>query len=844
MKEKIVIRDMSRRHCFYRGETAVMRFDVMNFHPRNLTECRFRAELNGKEVCPERKIPVLGTFLSGLSLPLETTNLHSGRYLLKLTLSQSGSPLAEHSVPIALTPPRREGAMALWHWPSTVHYNALEAGRESALEQLRLLAETGFTWCQMRGEWALRHYAEAVELIEEGMMLGLEVGILIENTGGGLFRFQEGDPEEARLISSDGKDPVLVNAFHPAVEHRIQMRMEQLMTLFGEFPSCTTIFMNSEVEDKLKLALDPETRAFHEKNLGFSLEKIAHPDIVFQEKLPGAETGILPDDDPEYRFAEYYFKRGDGFTHMNKLLSDVAHRYRPDITTISDPFRICAVYDRFRGVDAVSSWTYTNPDPKAALFVETLAAEAKPEHKAVIPTITLWNYPGTLVPSGMDRFAREYTLRMGPDRYSECAWINFSRGVNAIGNYFGSPIELTLRGGDPFLFSPETERAIASFASRVLKPFGAFARKTRAVPRKIAVLDSLASRVYGCSPRPYNHYQNYAIHNFHTILAMAHLPADILFDESIRSGALESYDVLALPCCDTLTEQIYASVLAFVRRGGIVIADQYLRAEIPGAIRFRFDFEYRKRVNANANARGFDFTVKDDTNFRREWNRTAADGVPADRDQEILESYAAELRRVLDPVLPPRTADCSSPRILIHEREYDSIPYLFLTNDNRTWGDRVGEWKSMLEKGVPETADFLLRCPEGDSVLYELISGKRIACKKQDGMLSFSLTIPSASGAILALYPAEPEKMEIEGTTLKSVFRRGLQVVKITETDAAGKEGDYNGYYLAENGLLKLPPRDFPAGQLEIRELTTGERMLIHGENPGGARSSARHDPQ
>ena len=213
-------------------------------------------------------------------------------------------------------------------------------------------------------------------------------------------------------------------------------------------------------------------------------------------------------------------------------------------------------------------------------------------------------------------------------------------------------------------------------------------------------------------------------------------------------------------------------------------------------------------------------------------------------DANALAKFGGKYREEIESTNSQEVLDS-----LIMDGDLYGVPFTtntwFMYYDKSVFSEEdVKNLDTMLEKGVPETADFLLRCPEGDSVLYELISGKRIACKKQDGMLSFSLTIPSASGAILALYPAEPEKMEIEGTTLKSVFRRGLQVVKITETDAAGKEGDYNGYYLAENGLLKLPPRDFPAGQLEIRELTTGERMLIHGENPGGARSSARHDPQ
>jgi hypothetical protein len=61
---------------------------------------------------------------------------------------------------------------------------------------------------------------------------------------------------------------------------------------------------------------------------------------------------------------------------------------------------------------------------------------------------------------------------MGPDRFSETAWINFVRAPMAIGTYFGSPIEPTFEQGDPFIYSPETEQAIAGFAEKVLRPYG------------------------------------------------------------------------------------------------------------------------------------------------------------------------------------------------------------------------------------------------------------------------------------------------------------------------------------------------------------------------------------
>lgn len=822
MIDKVHLVLRSVRRCFYRGEQALLRFELMNFVPHNLKGCRLTGSVAGVTL-PEIEIPVLGPFQTTHSFTIDTAPISSGRYTLELNLGNDDGAIASASIPFAVAPPQRTGGMKLWHWPATVHYNALELSPESGKEQLRLLASMGFDWAQLRADWAIRHFEEAVALIEEAMMLGIELGILIENGGGGRFRHLPSDPADARLLTVKGEDPVLANAFHPEVERRNRSLVEHLCFLFGEFPSCTTLFMNSEVEDKLKLPFDAVSIQRHQRALGFSLCNVNRLDPIFGEKLSPPSSGVIPDDDPDYCYARYYFKDGDGFVHTNRLMAETAHRMRPGIITISDPLRNCSVYGRFDGLDAVSSWTYTNPDPKATLFVETLECEAKEELQMVIPTITLWNYAGTLTPSGTDRFAREQTLRMEPDRYKECAWFNFSRGVAAIGNYFGSPIEPTLRGGDPFIYSPATEQAIAEFANDVLKPFGEFARKTTPTARRAAVLDSFASRVYGNSPAPYNHYPNYAVYNFYTVMNMAHIEADILFDESVEDGALAHYDLLALPCCDVLPESVYLAVLRFAQRGGIVIADQYLGADIPGVIRFDFDFEYRKRVNANANARKADFAVKDDTNFRQEWGgEVKVEGVPADRDQELMESYAAELRRVLDPVLPPRNADCSTPKLLLHMRQYGDGRYLFVTNDKRTWGDRVGEWRSMLEKGESERGTIRVRLPEGEYHVRELISGKGLSVRRDGDDLVFELEVGAASGAIVAIHPGSPRKMGLENRTLTSTFTTGLQVLRLCWT-RDGNASDYDGFYVAADGVLALPERNDGEGwTLEACDLCTG----------------------
>jgi hypothetical protein len=839
---KIVLNSI--RRCYYRGELAKFEFTLMNFFPYNLPDCRLAISV-GELWSDAHDIPVLSINAANIKFSLDTAALKSGGYVLECHLFQQTEIVAEANFIITVSSARKKGLMQLWHWPTTIHYNALEADEGSARLEIDKLAAMGYTWAQLRANWAVFNPEKTTDLIEYAMARGIEMGILIENTNGGCFRADRDVPQEARLIDSSGKITDMVFPHHPFVLNKQRILLERIMLLFRDLPSCTTVFMNSEVEDKLKLPCNPEALKMHEVALGFSpLEKLKSTERVFAapyHDAPFVAPGVIADDDPKYLYAKYYFKHGDGFVITNKIMAEVVHRHRPDIKVISDPLRLCSVYGRFDGADIVSSWTYTNPDPKATLFIETLLTEAQPDNKDVIHTITLWNYAGSLVPSGKDRFAREKTLRMEPDRFLENAWINFARGPKGIGTYFASPMEIFFENGDPFIFSPETEKAVGYFANNVMAPFGEMARKTVAVPRRVAILDSFASRVYGVSPRPYNHYQNYYIYNFYTVLNMAHIPADVLFDETVAERGLDGYEMLVLPNCDTLPESVYEKILEFARKGGTVVADQYLRADIPGVIRFDFDFTYRSSVNANANGRGVDFAVKDDTAFRKDSDEKQIAGVTAEEDQQTLEAYAGKIREALDLKIV-RDVDCSSPRLLLNLREYDGIRYLFIVNDHRTYGERVGKYKSMLEKGLPENAEFTIRNPGFEPVIYELINHSRLECRKNaDGNYNFKLNVPAAGGCIVAIYPVGLEPVNIEVPPfIKRGIRSfikvslgntcGLQPLKTTLTDSEGCCNEFSGYCLAEKGSYSLefiPAVNEPSGNwhIEISDLTSGNSV-------------------
>lgn len=768
----------SRRSCYYSSESIAWQFTIMNFTPANLQQCVLSFILDG-EVVEQREFAKLSTHNGNITWQWPEKALRIGEHQLQLCLRQQDNILFEQDFNLTIVPDLPADRMHAWHWPSTVHYDALEAGVDTALRELDLLQKLGFNMANFRANWAIKHPDRTILLIEEAMKRGICLGILIENSNAGIFRAEPDTPESALLIDPTGQVTDLIDPFSTFMRQKAERLIDHLMTLFAEFPSVNSLFLNSEVEDRLKLSCTPAAKKRHEKALGFPLSKLRALDRSFLSgtaETPEMQPGVIADDDPGYAFARYYFEHGDGWTHVNKIMTKACKRVRPDMLTIADPFRLAPVPKRFDGLDTVSSWTYTNPDPKMTLFVETLEAAARRLQKQSFPTITLWNYAGSILPSGADRFARELTLRMGPDRWTECAWINFSRGGTGIGNYFGSPLEFYLsEGGDPIIYAQDTEAAMTSFHRDIMTRFGALAKATANVPRRAAVLDCYASRLYGSAPRGHAHYTNYQIYNFYMVMDMAWVHADVLFEEDVLEGKLGDYDLLALPVCPALPESVFQKIKFFAENGGQIIADQSLRAKLPNVHKFDFDFAFRRRVNANSMANGCDYNIKDDDNTRHIVDKTQLKGLPADRDQEIMESYAQEMRKQLQGQFQ-RTCDCSSPKILGNLRQGGDYHYLFLTNDARTYDERSARYQAILEKSVPASADFTVTGKWQKPIFRDLVTGQQIKAQSTTpGTWEFSLTLPAACGAIIAIAEAPGKKITSKLTADNAAIKVSLR---------------------------------------------------------------------
>ncbi len=802
------------RQAFYRDEEALLTVRAANDVDTGRPDVRLDLVAGGVAVVSEAWAAGPAGDRQGSSFRLPCARLRPGEYECAAVLAAGTEEIGRATFHLSIAERPNPERLMIWLW----------GGGGSAW-----YLDHGFTtWSGPRFTSALDD--KVCRALDQGLLAGADVGI---GPNGGLRDLDPGtiaDADAVNLAVRNTEEKKVANPLHPEVA-RIQDRDNtRLMEFVLRFPQVRTAFFNTEIVDSLGNNINKAGLELTRDVLGFSEQEIGPAAF--------AAPGVISDEDRKYVFHKFKYKQGNGLTAANRRTAETVHRYRPDILTISDPFRETALLDLFPGLDVIGTWTYTNPDPKLMLYVETLRAACRPTGQIPLNTVTLLNYPGELAPTG------EWML-MGPGRLTVATWINLSRAQKILGYYYSSECNPVDADSNKVPYS--TSLALKNLSEKVFKPYGPLLSNLEVSPRRIAVLSSAAARVHSSSPSLLGGYANLQIYHFYSVMAMAHLQADVVFDETIERYGLDAYDMLALPKCDVLTKQVYDEVLRFRERGGLVIADQYLGPEIPGALKFDFDFTYRNKVSANALAKNVAFADWNDHIQPGSAEMKQVEGVTALDDQRIMESYAAKLRETLGD-RAPRNVDCDSPNVLVNLLEKNGVTYLVLVNDKRTYDEREGKYKAVLGKLLPQTARITLLDRTTPVVAYDLLERKRLDVSRDGhGASVFSVDLDELGGKIVALYPAEfaeigmhaPKEAKLGSGCFVSINMRdrdgaplrGLQPLEFELRRPSGTRSEYSGYYCAKDGALTLrlvPALNDETGRwtISVNDLTAG----LHAE--------------
>lgn len=599
---------------------------------------------------------------------------------------------------------------------------------------------------------------------------------------------------------------------------------------FGQYPALDGSLIHSEVRDGTSLCFHDHDKQLFREASGYDIpDEAVGKSGVRYARLPNFPANrVIKDDDRILGFYRWFWKNGDGWNPLHTAISrGLKSTGRKDLWTFFDPaVRVPSLWGSGGEVDIVSQWTYSYPDPiKIGQATDELfaMAEGQPGQRVMKMTQIIWYRSGTApkLPEDESKLAawekekpQAPFITISPDHMREAFWSKLSRPIRGIMYHgWGSLVETGTTDKGYVFTHPETAKVLTELTRDVVRPLGPTLLQVPDRQAEVAVLESFASQMF--AGRGSHGWSQSWEADLHLILQWAHLQPKVLFDETVARDGLNAYKVLVMPFCDVLTESVVARIKAFQKRGGIVVADEFLcPAILP------------------------DIVVPS-------YKRTGK----ADADKAALQAQAAELRRELDPFYN-RPGDCANPDIVLRWRQYRDSDYLFALNDKRTYGDYVGHHGRVMEKGLPTTGT--LTVSRKGVTVYDLVKHRAVATKATATGVQFDAAFGPGSGTVYLLTakpvaavklqaPARARRGAVVDVAATVVDRQGAALaavvpVRLEVLDPQGQAAEFSGYYGAKDGKmtvrLTLAPND-PTGNwtLKVTELASGrsqqQRLVV-----------------
>ncbi|MCC6446280.1 MAG: LamG domain-containing protein [Armatimonadetes bacterium] len=594
---------------------------------------------------------------------------------------------------------------------------------------------------------------------------------------------------------------------------------------YGTFPALQSSLIHSEVRDATDLCFHPHDRAACWKATGEDIP------LEIQSKAGLSRSGIkgfpdnqiLPDNDRILRFYRWFWKDGDGWNRLHTRVHEgLKSTGRKDLWTFFDPaVRVPSVWGSGGGVDVLSQWTYSYPDPiKIGQATDELFAMAagRPGQQVMKMTQIIWYRSGTAPKLPLEASRRatwekqkpdaEF-ITIAPDHLREAFWSKMSRPIRGI-MYHGweSLVDTGSTRGYRFTH-PQTAATLADLIRTVVRPLGPALLQVPDRKSDVALLESFSSQVF--AGRGASGWSEGWEADMHLILQWARIQPKILYEETVLRDGLGDYRVLVMPYCDVLTESVARKVKAFQKRGGIVVADEYLTpALVPDIVVPAYTRTGRARA-----------------------------------DKAALQARASGLRRELDPFYT-RYGDSGSSDVVVRFRKYRDSDYLFALNDRRAFGNYVGCHGLVMEKGLPHSGGLLVRRSGG--YVYDLVSHRPVPSKAGRGALRFSAAFAPGGGRLFLITPGRIAGVRLTAPA-KGKLGRPIHVsaavvdgsgrpvpavvpVEVAVLDPLGRSAEKSGFYGARDGrlalTLDLARNDLPGRwTLRVRELAAGRERAL-----------------
>jgi len=577
--------------------------------------------------------------------------------------------------------------------------------------------------------------------------------------------------------------------------------------MFGDLPSWTGTLIDSEVRDRAFPSynqVDKEAyRAFSGQDIPAAVGGARGIDYQSLPQFP--VNHIVADDDPILQYYKWYWKKGDGW---NQLFSAVDHGIKSTRKSSKSTFtwfdpavRTPSIWGSGGDVDFLNQWTYSYPNPlRVGLAADELfaMAEGKPGQQVMNMIQVIWKRteltnwkPGQAVkpPKGISETEWEKKspqakyISIAPDPLSEGTWLEFARPIKAIANHGWGSLgkELGDRQGSYDTTNVEARKRMTYLLHHVIKPLSPTMMQVPDYKTDVAFLQSFTSQIFA-GRGTYGWGRSWNADSF-MLARYAGLQPDIVYEETILQHGLDQYKVLFMTDCDVLPQSVADAIEQFQMKGGIVIGDENLAPGILPDIML-------SRINR---------------------------GKPDVTKRQLVEA-ATKLSKALQPFYRQQLQS-SNPDVITRLRQFGDSYYVFTVNDNRTYGDYLGQYGKVMEKGLPSQAEVSINTlPDG--AIYDLMNHKQVSAVKENGKLQFPVKLDAGEGNVFLVTPKPIGKLWV--TTPRDAERGKTSSLKvqlndnsgaainavipmtINITDPHGRKFEKSGYYGAANGRVDI----------------------------------------
>ncbi|HYF37847.1 MAG TPA: hypothetical protein VD994_21270, partial [Prosthecobacter sp.] len=351
--------------------------------------------------------------------------------------------------------------------------------------------------------------------------------------------------------------------------------------------------------------------------------------------------------------------------------------------------------------------------------------------------------------------------------------------------------------------NPDTVHVLKDLIERVVRPLGPALMSIPDERAEVVMLESFTSQMFA-RRGGYGNNMNWAA-DVWMALQHAHVQTDILYEETlVKKNGLSGRKVLIMPECDVLPKSVVARIQEWQKKGGKIIADEFLCP----ALKANVVLPSFKRVKK------------------------------ADADKAAVLALAKQV----EALALPQKILCDNPELIVRTRRFGDALYVFVVNDRREFGNYVGQHGLVMENGLPATGTLTLK--QDSANVYDLTRSAFLVPKRAaTGELSWNVELGPCDGRIFMITPKPLLQIRLEApesavpgnvaaikamiTTTQDTPLKAVIPLQIEVRDASGKTTEGTGFQAAENGIvaftLDVAANENPGmWEIRVRELASG----------------------